>query len=42
LLTLDLFMFLKNGEYKNEINLTNKFMVFGMDSQKEFSEDQII
>lgn len=42
LLTLNLFINLKNGIYKNEINLKNKFFVFGMDSDKEISEDQFM
>ena len=37
LLTLKLFNSLKTGIYKDEINLKEEFMVFGMDSESEYT-----
>ena len=34
------FKLVKFDPYKDQINLSTKFMVFGMDSDKEFSEEQ--
>ena len=39
LVTLKLFWSLKTGGYKNDINLKEVFMVFGMDSESEYSQD---
>ena len=36
---MELFLKLLNGDYKNKINLKDVFMVFGMDSESEYSQD---